>query len=69
MKKFLGIQQFKKISFHVIPLPDPPFSCVHILGMEAILRLAVPLISHDEQESLPEDMLGTPVHLFVYFKC
>jgi hypothetical protein len=27
--------------------------------MEAILRLAVPLISHDEEESLPEDMLGT----------
>ncbi len=28
------------------------------------MRLAVPLISHDEQESPPEDMLGTPVHLF-----
>ncbi len=39
----------------------PP--CLNMLGMEAILRLAVPLISHDEEESLPEeDMLGTPVN-------
>jgi hypothetical protein len=39
-----------------------------MLGMEAILRLAVPLISHDEEESLPEDdMLGTPIS-FDYFK-